>query len=259
FVRYINRWDLRKADPSAKVSPPIKPIIFWIDKTVPYKFRAAIREGVLEWNKTFEKVGFSNAIEVRQQPDNAQWDAEDINYNTLRWITASAGFARGPSRVNPTTGQILDADIVFDADFVEFWTSYLGWSATGKAASASAPLDLLGLQDANSQSPFRLGLDGLAACEYTRGMAQQMAFGTMALAAAGKGKGKLGKEEIEKLLFQGIRSLTTHEVGHTLGLRHNFKASTMLTMDELNDLEKTRKVGMASSVMDYLPVNVSPQ
>ncbi|MBU4272507.1 MAG: zinc-dependent metalloprotease [Planctomycetes bacterium] len=260
FVRYINRWDLRKADPSAKVSPPATPIIFWIDKTVPYEFRAAVREGILEWNITFEKVGFSNAIEVRQQPDNAQWDAEDINYNTFRWITTSMGFARGPCRVNPTTGQILDADIIFDADFVEFWASYLGWSDTGKAVSASAdPLDISGLPGANAQAPFRLGRDCLADGEYTRGMAQQMAFGTMALAAAGKGKGKLDKEEIEKLLFQGVRSIATHEVGHTLGLRHNFKASTMLTMDELNDLEKTRKIGMASSVMDYLPANVSPQ
>ncbi len=260
FVRYVNRWDLRKADPSAKVSPPKTPIIFWIDKTVPYKFRAAIREGILEWNKTFEKVGFSNAIEVRQQPDNAQWDAEDINYNTFRWITASAGFARGPSRVNPTTGQIIDADIIFDADFVEFWSNYLGWSTTGKVGSASAdPLDICGLPDVHTQAPFCVGHDCLAECEYTRGMAQQMAFGTMALAAAGKGKGKLGKEEIEKLLFQGVRSIATHEVGHTLGLRHNFKASTMLTMDELSDLEKTRKVGMASSVMDYLPANVAPQ
>ena len=80
------------------MSPPKKPIIFWIEKTVPYKYRAPIREGILEWNKAFEKAGFVNAVEVRQQPDNADWDPEDINYNTFRWITASAGFAMGPSR-----------------------------------------------------------------------------------------------------------------------------------------------------------------
>ena len=99
------------------------PIIFWIEKTVPYKYREPIRDGILEWNKAFEKAGFSNAIEVRQQPDDADWDPEDINYNTFRWITANAGFAMGPSRVNPMTGQILDADIIFDADFIECWTS----------------------------------------------------------------------------------------------------------------------------------------
>ena len=69
--------------------------------------------------KAFEKAGFVNAIEVRQQPDDADWDPEDINYNTFRWITASAGFAMGPSRVNPKTGEILDADIIFDSDFLE--------------------------------------------------------------------------------------------------------------------------------------------
>ena len=88
FVRYINRWDLRKADPSAEMSPPTKPIIFWLEKTIPFVYRKPIRDGILEWNKAFEKAGFANAIEVRQQPDNANWDPEDINYNTFRWITA---------------------------------------------------------------------------------------------------------------------------------------------------------------------------
>ena len=88
---------------------------------MPFKYRKPIRDGILEWNKAFEKAGFVNAIEVRQQPDNDDWDPEDISYNTFRWITASAGFAMGPSRVNPYTGQILDADIIFDADFLQLW------------------------------------------------------------------------------------------------------------------------------------------
>ena len=75
----------------------------------------------LEWNKAFEKAGFTNAIEVRQQPDNDDRDPEDMRYNIFRWITSDAGFAMGPSRVNPNTGQILDADIIFDADFLSVW------------------------------------------------------------------------------------------------------------------------------------------
>jgi hypothetical protein len=121
FVRYINRWDLQKADAAAKKSPPKQPIVFWIENTVPYKYRKPIRDGLLEWNKAFEQAGFLNAIEVRQMPDDAEWDPEDINYNTFRWITSNAGFAMGPSRVNPYTGQILDADIIFDADFLQGW------------------------------------------------------------------------------------------------------------------------------------------
>src|SRR4029078_8536615 len=121
FVRYVNRWDLQKADPKADVSPPKKAITFYLEKTIPFAYRKPIREGILEWNKAFEKAGFANAIEVRQQPDNADWDPEDINYNTFRWITPSAQVEMGPSRVNPTNGQILDADIIFDADFIQVW------------------------------------------------------------------------------------------------------------------------------------------
>ena len=123
FVRYINRWDLKPADPSQPRSVPKQPIIFWVEKTVPFLYRKPISDGINEWNKAFERAGLVNAIEVRQQPDDASWDPEDINYNTFRWITASAGFAMGPSRVNPYTGQILDADIIFDSDFLESWKS----------------------------------------------------------------------------------------------------------------------------------------
>ena len=77
----------------------------------------------------------------------------------------------------------------------------------------------------------------------------------MALRAAGR---KPTDEQIEKLIGQGVKSVVVHEVGHTLGLRHNFKASTLLTMDELNDPEKTRN-GLAASVMDYLPMNIAPK
>ena len=138
FVRYINRWDLRKAEPNVAVSPPVTPIVFWIEKTVPYKYRAPIREGILEWNKAFEKAGFVNAIEVRQQPDDATWEPEDINYNTFRWITSNAGFAMGPSRVNPITGQILDADIIFDADFIEHWLKRFDLTPPPMATPAAA-------------------------------------------------------------------------------------------------------------------------
>ena len=91
-------------------------------------------------------------------------------------------------------------------------------------------------------------------------MAQQLAFGAIALTAhGGKAAAKETKEKIEKLLQEGVKSVVTHEVGHTLGLRHNFIASTYLTMDEVNDPEKTRDVGLAASIMDYVPVNISPE
>ncbi|MEN6451201.1 MAG: zinc-dependent metalloprotease [Thermoguttaceae bacterium] len=260
FIRYINRWDLRKVEPGAKVSPPVTPIIFWIEKTVPYKYRGAVREGILEWNKAFERAGFSNAIEVRQQPDDATWDPEDINYNTFRWITSNAGFAMGPSRVNPYTGQILDADIIFDASFIESWTKQYEFNrlpmAAGQSTTGVRSLDgILGEPDSGLPFPLSHG-DGCAACQYARGMGEQIALGRAAMAAGGK---PMSKDQFEKFLAEGVKSVVIHEVGHTLGLRHNFKASNLWTMDELNDPAKTRDVGLGASVMDYMPVNVSPK
>ena len=103
----------------ASSSPPKKKIVFWIEKSVPDEYRAAVREGILEWNKAFEKIGFRDAIEVRQQ-EGEDFDPEDMNYNTFRWITTDSGFAMGPSRANPLTGEIIDADIIFDASMVRY-------------------------------------------------------------------------------------------------------------------------------------------
>ena len=125
------------------MSTPKKPIVFWLEKTIPFKYRKPIRDGILEWNKAFEKAGFYDAIEVRQQPDDATWEPDDIRYNTFRWITAGVGFAMGPSRVNPTTGQILDADIIFDADFLQFWKQeYETFTPASVAMLTGGPIDL---------------------------------------------------------------------------------------------------------------------
>ncbi|MBE9006469.1 DUF5117 domain-containing protein, partial [Fortiea sp. LEGE XX443] len=119
FVRYINRWHLEPSEPNAPLSPPKKPIVFWIENAVPPAYRDAIREGVLMWNKAFEKAGFQNAIQVQQMPDDADWHPADVRYNTIRWFNSlDAGFARAPMRVNPLTGEILDADIIVDANMV---------------------------------------------------------------------------------------------------------------------------------------------
>ena len=143
FLRYINRWRLERAEPldpkhPDKLSAPKKKIVFWIEKSVPDEYRAAVREGILEWNKAFEKIGFRDAIEVRQQ-ENEDFDPEDMNYNTFRWITSDRGFAMGPSRANPLTGELIDADIIFDASMVRFWPALKQKTSTAAANEPGEP------------------------------------------------------------------------------------------------------------------------
>ena len=261
FVRYINRWRLEKADPAAELSPPKQPIVFWIEKTVPFKYRKPIRDGLEEWNKAFEKAGFVDAIEVRQQPDDADWDPEDINYNTFRWITANAGFAMGPSRVNPYTGQILDADIIFDADFLAYWKQEFETLTPQSIAAMTGGAVEMEHRHAHPSEPAPFGLDahrGMGIpCFLNRGMAHQLAFGMSAMIA--RADSKQLAELQEKMIMQALKEVTMHEVGHTLGLRHNFKGSTYRNLKELNDPAKTRESGMVASVMDYTPANIVPK
>ena len=251
FVRYINRWDLQKLDPAAKISPPKDPIVFYLEKTVPVNLRPIVRAGIEDWNKAFEKLGFDNAIEVRQQRDDDTWDPEDVQHNTFRWITAEAGFAMGPSRTNPLTGQILDADIIFDASFLRSWKS------TYENFTPSSVGALLGDEPAqtalkSSQLPSsRRHSD----CRLTIGMQQQTGFAAAIFAAQGLTEKRT--ELPEEYLTQALKEVVMHEVGHTLGLRHNFKASAWKTLAEMEDAAKANEPTVAS-VMDYSPVNIVP-
>lgn len=258
FTRYINRWHLEKADAQAKQSPPKRPIIFWIENTVPYSYRKIIREAILEWNKGFETAGFVDAIEVRQQPENAPWDPEDINYNTIRWMTSDAPFSGiGPSRFNPYTGQILDADILLNSDVVQFYEYHFETLTPESIAEATGgPIDLEAYRQQSSDVQF--GIRGLhRQCRRAHGLARDLAFSWTVLAAQEDDDGRA--EAIEQLTLQGLKGLVMHEVGHTLGLRHNFKASTYLSLDEMNDREKVEQSGMLASVMDYDPANIRPK
>lgn len=257
FIRYINRWDLQKADPSLKLSPPVKPIEFWIEKTVPYKYEKAIYDGIYEWNKAFEAAGFANAIVVKRQQESDTWDPEDVRYNTFRWITSNAGFAMGPSRVNPYTGQILDADIIFDADFLTSWKDeYENLTPASIAELTGGPVE----PESSTKAPelfFSPRGNGVPQCALTRGMSLQMGFGHTAIIAASADP-KVREEQLDKFVMQGLKEVTMHEVGHTLGLRHNFKASKWLSIKDMCDPEKAKN-GIVASVMDYSPANIVPK
>ncbi len=115
-IRNINRWYMKKADSSLKLSPPESPIIFYIEHTTPKRYRYWVKKGILCWNEAFEKVGLRDAIVVYQQDANSKLvqnhmekDPEDVRYNFIRWLNNNISTAIGPSRVHPLTGQILDA------------------------------------------------------------------------------------------------------------------------------------------------------
>lgn len=243
WKRYVNRWRIEKADPKAEVSPPREPLVYWIENTVPFEYRAYVRDGILEWNRAFLRIGIRDAIEVRQMEEDAEWDPEDARYNTFRWIASSrlSFGAMGPSRVDPRTGQILDADILFEAESVRgvLWgferLSLLPRSDGGHFMSepcGDARACLLGRLRMDEQS--------FAACAAT-------------LLGGGGGGGPPG----EAYLAQAIKEVVMHEVGHTLGLRHNFKASTMLTPEQLHDREIAERQGLLGSVMEYNSVNIA--
>jgi hypothetical protein len=258
FVRYITRWNLEKADPEAEVSPPKEAIVFWLDKSIPFKYRKPIRDGMLEWNKALEKAGFYDAIEVRQQPDDATWDPGDIRYNTFQWITASDPGARamGAPRVNPSTGQILDAAIIFDSNFLQYWTQeYEMFTPEKVAALTGGPVDLEEYRAQQRRMPtYMQESRGLGTnCNLLGGMSQQLAVGASVMSGR-----KFSDADQEKLMMQGLKEVTMHEVGHTLGLSHNFRASSYYSLADLNDVTKTKDTGIAMSVMDYIPVNIVP-
>ncbi len=248
YVRYVNRWHLEKADPGAKLSSPKQPIVFWLENTIPVEYRESVKEGVLVWNKAFEKIGFQDAIVVKQQPDDADWDPADTRYSTIRWFTGvDAGFAIGPSRTNPYTGQIYDADIGFSANITA--------SFRREAEEVVGPSSFTA---ENPETPALLppnawGRNPRFLCTYANEMIQQAAFGLDVLMV----REALTPEVEERFMREYLVSITAHEVGHTLGLRHNFRASTILSTSDLFDTNKTNQYSQSSSVMDYNPAVIA--
>jgi hypothetical protein len=286
FVRYVQRWRIEPSEPitAGKLVAPKKKLVYWIEKSVPTEYRAFVREGILEWNKAFEKIGFRDVIEVRQQEDgepSSDFDPEDIRYNTLRWITTDTPFAAGPSRANPLTGELIDADIVFDGSYVQYMKGqYKQFTSTGTALESPSLIrdGKLGLDLLDSPIVQRhLAMEGWnekpkSATEFHEMRMQALRLnscqccsqkkyeiGLAALALAARDVLKPGEKLPEEMIGQFIKETVMHEVGHTLGLRHNFKASTMLKNEQLHDTNITRKQGLTGSVMDYNPVNIAPK
>ena len=229
----IKRWDLQKKNPSAALSEPVKPITWWIENTTPIEWRDTIKDAVLAWNSSFEKAGFKNALEVKIQPDDADWDAGDINYNVLRWTSSPkppfGGY--GPALANPLTGEILGSDIMLEFVFMKNRWIY----------------DTLYTQGAMSHSNSTP--TGELNCSLGHEIQQNLMLA----------KGLAAGDSIEEneMIRQGLTQLILHEVGHTLGLNHNMKSSILWNEKEVHDKSKTQGI-VTGSVMDYAPANIAP-
>ena len=114
-IRYVTRWRLEKKDSSAEVSEPVKPIVFYVGREVPDKWRPWVHKGIEMWQPAFEAAGFRNAIVAKDPPserEDPDWDAEDARYSTIRWLPSTIENAMGPHVHDPRSGEILEADIL---------------------------------------------------------------------------------------------------------------------------------------------------
>ena len=186
--RWIERHRLEKKDPTAAVSEAVKPIVYYVDSGAPKNIQDALIEGASWWNQAFEAAGFRNAFQVKVLPPDA--DPMDVRYNMINWVHRSTrGWSIGDSVVDPRTGEIIKGDVTLDSQ--------------------------------RARQDFLLGA-GLAPLYASGGNACDFAL----LPDVEYLTESSNSDQVSAMLLARIRQLSAHEVGHTLGLTHNFAAST---------------------------------
>lgn len=207
-VRVIHRFRLEKKNPKAKISEPVKPIVFYVGRGVPQKYKPYVKKGIEAWNVAFKQAGFKNAIIGKYAPsreEDPDWDAEDARYSSIRWLPSLIANARGPHQADPRSGETLEADVLLFHNVVRLSRDWFYVQASPnlpRAQKLPLPDDIMG---------------------------------------------------------ELIQFVTTHEVGHSLGLRHNFKASSQYSVKQIRDRKFTEKNGHTPSIMDYARFNYIAQ
>ena len=209
-TNYITRWRLVPSDTVAymrgELVEPVKPIVFYIDQAVPAHLRPYIKKGITDWNCAFEQAGFKNAVQVRDFTDSLEHDGDDLKYSVLTYDASEKANAMGPSVLDPRTGEILEADIIW-------------WH--------------------NVQSLIREWIMVQTAATDSRARTLKLP---------------------DELIGDAVRFVACHEVGHSLGLRHNMIASAAYPTDSLRSRTFTDRIGGTSaSIMDYARFNYIAQ
>jgi hypothetical protein len=234
-LRYLIRWNMQPIDPSKRMSPAKHPMIMYLSNTIPVRYRAAIKGAVLEWNAAFERIGISDAVQVRDQPNDPNWDPDDIRYNVIRWIPEwqpSFG-ADSQTLYDPRTGQEFRTGILLSADAVSLrnWRDYV--DPVGRGGVGQAP--------SSAEDEF---------------MASDRAFGAAALEIMNP---QWGERLPDWFVDGAMRATVLHEMGHNMGLQHNFIGSEAYSAKDLQSLDFTKRYGTTTSVMEYAPINIWPK
>jgi Met-zincin/Domain of unknown function (DUF5117) len=244
FERFVERWNLEDG-----------PITFYLTNEIPAEYRDTVRRGILAWNSAFAKIGRPNAIVVKNPPTEPGWDPDDARYTTVRWITSDQPdfSAYSPHVSDPDTGQIIRSEVVIDGEslrsikrgYVDRMLPAQRSRANAYAAAASA----LGAVGADTNADAEAAQE----CSVQEDSVAQAALGIQLLRA----NPRATSADRERYAQEWLYSMVMHEVGHTLGLRHNFQGSTAFSFAQLHDPAFTRVHGTTGSVMDYTPVNLA--
>ena len=197
---FITRFRLEKKDPTAAISEPVKPIVFYIGREVPDVWKPYIKKGIEDWNPAFEQAGFKNAIIAKNAPtqvEDPDWDAEDVRYSVVRWAALPVQNAMGPHVHDPRSGEIISTHLILWHDVLKLSQSwYFGMCSAQNDAARKLPFD-------------------------------------------------------KNLMGEILGYISSHEVGHTIGLRHNQKASSAYSIAQLRNPEFTKTHGSVGSIMAY--------
>lgn len=249
-LHYMLRWDIEPEQRFARMSPAKNPIVYTLSNTIPAEYRAPIREGILEWNRAFERIGISGAVQVQDQPAGSTFDPDDIRYNMVTWVTtANPDFGAEAQVVwDPRDGRIFRCGILIDASIARIYKL----AHAIRIAPAAMPSDAESIPMLPAELPKHLLR--LSDSSYALGVAAQAQYGAVVMAATG-----FGDRVPSWYTHDFIKAIAMHETGHTFGLAHNFIAHDAYSLRELRDASFTGRYGVASSVMDYSPINLWPK